>query len=171
VGQFAGQNGQFKAIIFGYCPQQSKLRVFVTSPNISSGQLVVEINEHLLDDILIGGSADASAVVIGSAPELLISAINADLLSAKARGEVHQIVAFDAPKRALQKLIIDEAHESVGGSVQQAQATQFGFKIIANMVPIKPTPPSTRNAGLFVLGFDTFDLQNIGLHRVSLEGR
>jgi hypothetical protein len=171
VGQLAGQSGQFKAIIFGHCPQQSKLRVFVTSPNISSGQLTVDIAEHLLDDIVIGGSANASTVVIGSAPDLLITAINADLAEAKARGEVHQIVAFDAPKRALQKLINEGANENVGGSVQQAQATQFGFKIIANMVPITPIPPSTRNAGLFVLGFDTFDLQNIGSHRVALEGR
>jgi hypothetical protein len=124
-----------------------------------------------LASITIGGSAAASAIVIGTAPELLTAAIDADLASAKARGEVHEIVAFDAPKRALQKLINEDANESVGGSVQQAQATPFGFRIIANMVPITPKPPSPRNAGLFVLGHDTFDMQYVGQHMVSFEGR
>lgn len=170
VGQLSGPAGQFKGIIFGQCPQQSKLRVFETTPS-SSGALKVEINEHLLNDIVIGGCAADCSLVIGRAPELLIRAIDADLAFAKERGETHQIVAFDAPKRALQKLIDDEADESVGGSVQQAEATSAGFRIIANMVPIKPIPPSPRNAGLFVLGFDTFDLQSIGSHRASLDGR
>ena len=171
VGQLNGLNGLFSGIIFGQCPQQSKLRVFKTTAKTSSFPLKVEINERFLYYIMIGGSAAGCAVVIGIAPELLISAIDADLASAKERGEVNPIIAFDAPKCALQKLIDDKAHEGVGGAVQQAQATSFGFKIIANTVPVKQTPPSPRTVGLSVLGFDTFDLQSIGSHRVALDGR
>jgi len=36
VGQLSGSGGQFKAIIFGYCPQQSKLRVFTLNPNVAA---------------------------------------------------------------------------------------------------------------------------------------
>ena len=96
VGQLSGSGGQFKAIIFGYCPQQSKLRVFTLSPNVASGTLMVDIAEHHLAAIAIGGSAAASAVVIGTAPELLTSAIDADLAGAKARGEVYALQAISS---------------------------------------------------------------------------
>jgi hypothetical protein len=133
--------------------------------------LVVNVSEHQLETISIGGTAAASAVVIGSAPKLLTDAIDAYLAAAQARGEEHQIVAFDAPKRALQKLIDEAANSTVGGSIQQAQATQAGFQIMSTAARITPVPPSTRNMGLFVLGHDIDDMQYVGSHRVSLMGR
>jgi hypothetical protein len=166
VGQLSGSDGLFKAIVFGYCAHQSKLRVFTLTPDVSSRTLVVHVDEHQLATIEIGGTAAASTVVIGTAPELLTDAIDAYLAAAKAR-----IVAFNAPKRVLQKLIDEGANEAVGGSVQQAQATEFGFQIMSTAAPITPRPPSTRNTGLFVLGHDIDDMQYIGSHRVSLRGR
>jgi hypothetical protein len=55
--------------------------------------------------------------------------------------------------------------------IQQGWATARGFELVAKMMPIIPQPPSTRNAGLFVLGFDIFDIQQVGGFRVSLTGR
>ncbi len=171
VCQLAGKDGLFSAIVFGWCPQQRALRVFELMPNVTDAQFRIEIQERMLDPIRIGGTANESAVIIGSAPALLRQAIDRDLDDAKQRGEVLEIVAFDAPKRALRKLIAENAHEKVGGSVQQAQATSLGFQIISNMEPITPRPPSTRNAGLFILGFDTDDIQMVGHYRVASEGR
>jgi hypothetical protein len=65
--------------------------------------LVVNVSEHQLETISIGGTAAASAVVIGSAPKLLTDAIDAYLAAAQARGEEHQIVAFDAPKQSVDR--------------------------------------------------------------------
>lgn len=171
VGQLAGKDGLFAAILFGWCPQRQALRIFELRPAIDAGQFRVEMQEHTLAAIRIAGSAAESAVVIGSSPTLLIDGINQQLEGARQRGEVHEIVAFDAPKRALRQLIQDGTDERVGGSIQQAQATHAGFQIISNMEPITPRPPSPRNAGLFLLGFDTFDLQNVGHYQVSSEGR
>jgi hypothetical protein len=114
----------------------------------------VDVQEHALNPIRIGGTAAQSAIIIGSSPAILAAAIDHQLADAKQRGEVHEIVAFDAPKRALRKLISEGADERVGGSIQQAWATAAGFEIISNMEPITPRPPSPRNAGLFILGFD-----------------
>jgi hypothetical protein len=171
VCQLAGKDGQFSAIVFGWCPQHRALRVFELKPAIANAQFRVDIYERMLSPIRIGGTAADSAVVIGSAPSLLTEAIDKDLGDAKQRSEVHEIVAFDAPKRALRKIIAENAHEMVGGSVQQAWATSSGFQIVSNMEPITPRPPSTRNAGLFILGFDTDDIQNVGYYRVAAEGR
>jgi hypothetical protein len=171
VCQLAGKDGLFSAIVFGWCPQQRALRIFELTPAVTDAQFRVEIQERMLNPIRIGGTANGSVVIIGSAPALLAQAIDKDLSDAKQRGEVLEIVAFDAPKRALRKIIAENAHEMVGGSVQQAQATPSGFQIISNMEPITPRPPSTRNAGLFILGFDTDDIQMVGNYRVASEGR
>jgi hypothetical protein len=171
VAALSGMNGLFTAILFGYCPREGRLRTFKLTPNFANGGFQVEIVEQALESISLNGPADDSVVVIGSSPALLLQAIDDDLSSARARGEVHPIVALDAPKRALQSIISGGADEMVGGTIQQAWATQFGFKVVSNMVPITPRPPSTRNAGLFVLGFDTFDLQTVGHYQVAIEGR
>jgi len=171
VCQLAGKDGLFSAVVFGWCPQQRSLRVFELRPAVTDAQFHVDIQEHVLNPIRIAGTAAESAVVIGSAPALLTQAIDKELGDAKERGEVHEIVAFDAPKRALRKMIAENAHEMVGGSVQQAWATSSGFQIISNMEPITPRLPSTRNAGLFILGFDTDDIQTVGNYRVASEGR
>jgi hypothetical protein len=170
VCQLAGKDGLFSAIVFGWCAQQRSLRVFELRPAVTDAQFRVDIQEHILNPIRIGGTATESAVVIGSAPALLTQAIDKELGDAKQRGEVHEIVAFDAPKRALRTMVAGKVHEMVGGSIQQAWATSSGFQIVSNMEPITPRPPSPRNAGLFILGFDTDDIQMVGNYRVSSEG-
>lgn len=171
VGQLAGSDGLFSAIVFGWCPQQRALRAFELRPTIADAQFRVDIQERTLNPIKIGGVAAETAIVIGSSPALLIEAIDKQLTDAKERGEVHEIVAFDAPKRALRQLISEGTDERVGGSIQQAWATVAGFQIVSNVEPITPRPPSPRNAGLFILGFDTFDIQTIGNYQVAAEGR
>jgi hypothetical protein len=171
VCQLAEREGLFSALIFGWCPTHNALRVFELCPRYGDGPLRIEIQERHLDPISIGGAASRSVVIIGSDPSLLASAIYQQLADAKGRGEVHDIVAFDAPKRALRRLIQEGAHEFIGGAVQQAWATVRGFQIVSNMEPITPRPPAPRNAGLFILGFDTFDIQMVGNYQVSSEGR
>jgi hypothetical protein len=107
--------------------------------------------------------------VIGSSVEKLKQEIDRQLLSAAQMGS-HEIVARDTPKYALQSIITQGLDASVGGSIQQAWATSMGFEIVAHMEPITPRPPSPRNAGLFLLGFDTFDIQTVGNYRVASEG-
>jgi hypothetical protein len=133
------------------------------------GQLQVNVDERVLIPISVGGTAQ-SAVIIGSSVAKLTEEIDRQLGSAHETG-AHPIVAFDAPKRALRGLISQGIDPAVGGSIQHAQATATGFEIIANMEPITPRPPSTRNAGLFLLGFDTFDIQTVGHYQVASEGR
>jgi hypothetical protein len=160
----------FAAVVFGWCPQQQLLRTFELQPRVSA-ELSVEILERTLSPSSIGGTAQQSAIVIGSSPSLLMAAIDSDLADQKARGEANEIVAFDVPKRALRRLISKEADQMVGGSIQQAWATMLGFQIVSDLEPIEPKPPSSRNAGLFVLGFDTFDIQRVGNYQVGVEGR
>jgi hypothetical protein len=172
VCQLSAQRGLFSAIVFGWCPEQRRLRTFTLTPLYGDGQpLRVEVIERELQPIRGGGSADQSVVVIGSAPDLLKKEIDGELADAHARGDTSDIVAFDAPKRSLKRLIERAANEMVGGSVQQAWATQDGFQIVSSVEPIAPKPPSPRNAGLFVLGFDTLDLRNVGHYQIIAEGR
>jgi hypothetical protein len=170
VGQLCGPDSQFRAIVFGNCPQQKKLRVFLLSPALNAGSVVVQVVEKQLEVITLDSTAAASVVIIGSASDQLNEAIDCKLALSKSVGD-HEIMALDMPKRALQQMIDDTSIESVGGSIQQAEATSDGFKIIANVLPITPTPPSNRNAGMFVLGFDTFDMQQVGSHMIAFDGR
>ena len=78
---------------------------------------------------------------------------------------------MDRPTRVLQALINENADPSVGGMIQQGGATHAGFELAAKLNPITPRPPSPRNAGLFILGFDIMDMQQVGAHIVSLTGR
>jgi hypothetical protein len=107
-----------------------------------------------------------NVVIIGNKPQLLMDEIKTIRTEA-----THEIIIADAPMIALKRLIAQNAVESVGGSVQQAWAHSSRLEIVATGEPITPQPPSTRNLGLFVLGFDTFDMQTIGAYRVLLSGR
>lgn len=86
VAQLAGTDGLFNAMVFGFCPQQGRLRVFELGPQVAGGQFRVTITERELTDIAIGGTAEASVAVIGSVPAMLRQAIDADLASAQSRG-------------------------------------------------------------------------------------
>jgi hypothetical protein len=171
VCQLAGRDGLFFSIVFGWCPERRALRVFELTPVYGQHPLTVDVQERALEPIKLQGSAAQSTIVIGTEPNLLRDAIDEQLTDARRRGETHDIIAFDAPKRALRKLIAEGANEMVGGSIQQAWATPGGFQIVSNMEPITPMPPSTRNAGLFILGFDTADIRNVGYYQVGGEGR
>ncbi|MGX9431793.1 hypothetical protein [Bradyrhizobium sp. LeoA1S1] len=164
VGQLSGQGGLFSAVVFGWCPQQKNLRAFELRPLIEGARFQVNVDERVLVPITVGGAAQ-SVVVIGTSVARLTQEIDRQLASAQ-----HPIVARDTPKRALRSLIDQGVDVAVGGSIQQAWATVNGFEIVANMEPITPRPPSTRNAGLFLLGFDTFDLQTVGYYQVASEG-
>jgi hypothetical protein len=114
---------------------------------------------------------NGSNVIIGSCPDLLRQRIEADRLAKIARGDTHPVLDIDRPTRALQTLIDDGVDPSVGGMIQQGWVTEAGFELVGISRPITPRPPSTRNAGLFVLGFDILDVQQVGRYMVSLAGR
>jgi hypothetical protein len=171
VCQLSHRDGLFSSVVFGWCPEQHALRVFELTPVYDQYPLTVNVQERTLAPIKLNGTAAQSTVVIGTEPSLLRNAIDEQLADARRRGEKNEIVAFDAPKRALQKLIVERANDMVGGSIQQAWATSEGFQIVSNMEPIVPRPPSTRNAGLFILGFDTLDVRNVGYYQVGGDGR
>jgi hypothetical protein len=171
VGQLAGADGLFSAIIFGWCPEQQRLRLFQLLPRMEGYPLSVDVTERVLQPISLKGAATQSTIIIGTDPNLLENEIDNELRGARERGEINEIVSFDAPKRALRRLIRQGANEMVGGSIQQARVSQHGFEIISNLEPIEPQAPSTRNAGLFVLGFDTLDLRAVGHYQVAVEGR
>lgn len=55
--------------------------------------------------------------------------------------------------------------------IQQGWTSRAGFELGAKMAPITPQPPSPRNAGMFVLGFDTMELPQIGQNIVGMMGQ
>lgn len=157
IAQLGGPGSLFRAILFGHCPRTSQSLAFQFEPSTADGFLV-NIEKHVLDETTV--------IMIGNKTELLKERI--DSIRANAG---HPIVAADAPIRALRSLISDGSIPSVGGAIQQAWAIPFRLEIAATMESIPARPPSSRNAGLFVLGFDTFDMQTVGSFKVSLSGR
>jgi hypothetical protein len=164
VGQLSGNNALFSAVVFGFCQATRQLRGFEIRPCASQSPFACDIVEHDFQ-------ANNSVVMIGSCPNLLRQRIEADRLAAIARGDTHPVLDIDRPTRALQALIDEAADPSVGGMIQQGWATAAGFELAARVRPIQPRPPSPRNAGLFVLGFDIMDVQQVGGYMVSLTGR
>jgi hypothetical protein len=164
VGQLNGNSALFSAVVFGFCHATQQLRGFEVRPRLNHSPFICDILEHPLRE-------DNSIIAIGSCPELLRQRIDEDRDAAVARGEIHPILNLDRPTRALQALIDEDADPSVGGMIQQGWATSGGFELIAKMRPIAPRPPFPRNAGLFVLGFDIMDMQQVGANLVSLTAR
>jgi hypothetical protein len=164
VGQLNGRSALFSAIVFGFCHATHQLRAFEIRPHINHSPLTCDIIEHPLHE-------NNLLVAIGSCPELPRQRIQEDRDSAIARGDVHPILDMDRTTRALQALIEEDADPSLGGMIQQGWATSAGFELVAKMRPITARPPSPRNVGLFVLGFDIMDLQQVGANIVSLTGR
>jgi hypothetical protein len=158
IGQLGGTGSMFKAVLFGHCPRTGELLAFQFEPSIVDGALSLNLQKHLL--------GESDVVIIGTSPGVLRERIE----TIRANAE-HPIIVADAPMRALQGLINDGSIDGVGGAIQQAWATPFKLEIVATASPITPRPPSPRNIGLFVLGFDIFDMQTIGSFRVSLTGR
>jgi len=164
VGQLNGNNALFGAVVFGFCHATRQLRGFEIRPRLNQSPCACDIVEHDLQQ-------NNSIVIIGNCPDLLRQRIEADRSATVARGDIHPVLDIDRPTRALQALIDEAADPSVGGVIQQGWATEAGFELVAKMRPIQPRAPSPRNAGLFVLGFDIMDMQQVGGYMVSLTGR
>jgi hypothetical protein len=158
IGQTAGPGSFFSCIIFGHCPRTGQSWAFELQPSIGPFGIQIETTKHVLEDNRV--------VIIGDKPQLLRDEIKKIRADAK-----HEIIVADAPMMALKSLISQNAIESVGGSVQQAWSYSSRLEIVATMEPITPKPPTSRNAGLFVLGYDTFDMQTIGAYQIILTGR
>jgi hypothetical protein len=157
ICQLGGEGSMFGAVLFGHCPRTGQSLAFEYQPSTAGG-FSLKIQKHVL--------GESDVVIIGSGTDILRKRIEAIRAEAS-----HPIVVSDAPERALEGLINEGSIPNVGGAVQQAWSIPFRLEIAATMSPITPRPPSPRNVGLFVLGFDTFDMQNIGDFRVSLTGR
>jgi hypothetical protein len=164
VAQLAERSGLFSALIFGFCHHTGRFRGFEVRPLIEGGNFSCDLIEHQFQNL-------NSIAIIGSRPDLLRQRIEDDRAAALARGDDHPVLDIDRPTRALQSIINEGLDDSVGGAIQQGWATIVGFEIAAKLMPITPRPPSPRNAGLFVLGFDIMDIQQIGAHQVILGGR
>jgi hypothetical protein len=164
VGQLNGNNALFGAIVFGFCHATRQLRGFEIRPRLNHSPFTCDVVEHDLQQ-------NNSIVIIGSCPDLLRRRIEVDRAAAIEQGNIHPVIDIDRPARVLQALIDEGADPSVGGMIQQGWATAAGFEVVAKLRPITPRPPSSRNAGLFVLGFDAMDVQQIGDYAVLLTGR
>jgi hypothetical protein len=164
VGQLTGNNGLFSALVFGFCHQTQQPRGFEIRPQVGQVPFQCDIIEHDFRE-------NNSTAIIGSCPELLRQRIEQDRADMVARGDAHPVLDIDRPSRALRSLIAENADPSVGGMIQQGWATAAGFELVAKAEPITPRPPSPRSAGLFVLGFDIMDIQQVGGYFVSLTGR
>jgi hypothetical protein len=158
IGQLSAHAGLFTAILFGICPRMNETIAFEMKPKVEPTEINLQIVKHHL--------TQETVIVIGDQQQLLQERI------AEIRSDAdHPINFADAPQRALQSLIDDGSIESVGGTIQQAWATSGKLELVATALPIEPRPPAPRNMGLFVLGFDIMDMQNIGGYRVSMTGR
>lgn len=159
VGQISERGALFKAVVFGFCPVELKYAAFEIRPKIEADGLKIELNAVVLDH--------STVVVIGSDE----AALRASIEEMRNEPDLHPINYCEAPMRALRKYIQQNPESGVGGSIQQAWYYPYTLELVATMQPIVPIPPSPRNAGLFVLGFDIFDMQMIGHHQVILKGR
>jgi hypothetical protein len=159
IGQTGGPGSVFRAVLFGHCPRTGHALAFQYEPTAQEGQLTLQINKQNL------GPSDV--VIIGNNPDELRARID----QIRSDPSIHPIIYSDAPERALKSLINDGSISTVGGAVQQAWATGHKIVLIATADSIVPVPQSPRNVGMFVLGFDTVEMQHIGAFQVSLIAR
>jgi hypothetical protein len=158
IGQAAGLSSVFSGILFGHCPRTGQSLAFQIQPSVGEAGIRIAIIKHILDE--------NNVIVIGDQPQLF-----RDEIEKLRANSTHEINFADAPMNALREMIRQNAIGSVGGSIQQAWAISSRLEIVATAGSITPSPPSPRNYGLFVLGFDTFDMQQIGNYKVTLMGR
>jgi hypothetical protein len=156
IGVIGGEKSVFQAILFGHCPRTHEHLAFEFQPTFAQGGFQLVMTKHLLDE--------STVVIIGTNPGILRERIE----SIRQQAE-HPITYADAPMRALKGLISEGIMQGVGGSVQQAWAFPTKLEIVATAAFIERSEGS--NWGLYVLGFDTSQIQNIGHYRVILTGR
>ena len=164
VGQLSGPAAMFSAVIFGFCLQARTYRAFEIRPHRSASDLSVGLVEHNL-------TLPDQLLTIGSNTELLQERTRDDRALSRSRGDPEIPTVMDSPTRALQSIIDQGDNDSVGGTIQQAWVAGPRFRAIAKMLPIEPRPPSPRNVGLFVLGFDIIDMQTVGSYQIAPLGR
>ena len=164
VGQLAGPNALFSAILFGFRHRTQMYCAFEIRPDFAANGISVQVIEHNLaiPDLLL---------TIGSNTELLRQRTVDIRAQARLRGDPEVLFVLDSPTRALQSIIDDAVDESIGGTIQQAWTTPAGFRALAKAVPILNQPPAVRNIGLFILGFDVLEMQNVGSYIVAPMGR
>jgi hypothetical protein len=170
IGELSGPHALFSALIFGFCIRSNRFRAFRLTPMITSGRpVLVEVSEHDLYE-------PETLLVIGSQPDLLLDRVRRDRpnLYADSNASISQkmkeLREIDLPRRALMAIIEEGADESIGGATQEAWVTRAGFEPVSRMVPIAPLP-NGRNATLMALGFDMYDMDNVGPYFFSLSGR
>ncbi|AUC97090.1 hypothetical protein CWS35_24715 [Bradyrhizobium sp. SK17] len=161
IGQRTGS--AFSAILFGFCPRTGQALAFEIRFRPDGSRIELELEKHVLNNEVV--------LIIGNKPEILRKEIDQIRSSAAAETDLHGIIYADAPIRALQSVIGQQAIPSVGGSIQQAWSRPGKLEIVATATPLVPQPSSTRNAGMFVLGFDIYDMRPIGDYEVILMGR
>lgn len=160
TGQLGGlKGGFFESILFGHCPCQKRPLAFKFIPSIETGAVTLRIERWALDE--------NEVVIIGSKPDRLEEEIG----NIRSQRDLHPINFSDAPMNALRKLVREETIAGVGGTIQQAWSIPYKLEIVATSDGIEPALRSGRNFGLFVLGFDIIDMQQVGGFKVSLPGR
>jgi hypothetical protein len=155
VCALSGRAGLFRAVLFGFCPQLKTPLLYQLTPVTDGYPIEISLERHeLIPD---------QVVIIGDQAQLL-----RDRIAERREKAEHPIIAADAPKDALQSLIDDGSIESVGGTIQQGWVSSHRFDLVATARPIEPQPPSSRNYGRFLLGFDIDSMPLIGSYQVSM---
>jgi hypothetical protein len=88
VGQLTGNNGLFSAIVFGFCHTAKQFRGIELKPRVNQTPFVCDIVEHDFQ-------SDNSIAIIGSCPDQLREAIEADRKAAADRGDGHPVLDID----------------------------------------------------------------------------
>jgi hypothetical protein len=158
VGALNGPEALFQSAVFGWCPDKQKLRAFRLMPRIEGGDLHVDVYE-------LSSSDPEDTIILGSCVELFRGRIKTRRDAAD-----KQILKDRAPLAALKSIIDGKEHDTVGGHIQRAWVTQGGFEVVATGQSIEPSIGG-RNYGLFVLGFDTHQVDQIGSYVVSTVGQ
>lgn len=150
ICQIGGAGSLFRAILFGHCPSTRQALAFQFEPSLATGSLTLDVRKQVL--------GPTEVVIIGDNPGRLSDRIQ----SIRATSSPEDLGFKDAPITALRSLIQEGSIASVGGAVQQAWSVGYKLNIIATAEFVAPRPPSPRNVGMFVLGFDTYEMQTIG---------
>lgn len=143
-------NAMFKAIVFGWCPDQSQMQAFALVPKVDSA-LIVEIQQVDL----------STPYAIGSGAQELLQRLK----STPPPTEPNSV--FGEPLRQLESLVSSKVRDDVGGSVQLAYATQTGVSLFSRVTPVTPGKPIPINR---FLGVDTNELGMIGACRIGMTG-
>ena len=117
-----GQEGNFSAFIFGWCPREMNFRAFDVEPSIAGGSFSVSATEvPVVNRDWVG--------LLGNDTQKVRDAID------QVRNEKtsHGIGPTRWPKRALEQIIASQSIPGVGGSLQIGLASRAGFQLFASV--------------------------------------